>query len=226
VDVEVARALQLALALIASVTLPCAIAAMICADEAIAAIRAAVRRRRERWSEHRTLGRLERSFAQARHPFPNVAAIFAFTVPEQSTGSERPAPEGDEVPTQPAAGGWHAIPAALRSRASELLRVLPVPRSLAAARPGTASEQAEEASWPPFEQVARDLRRLRADRLAIGQRNEVWHSAVEQVYDARLREACRALGIAEHLADLVGMDRDIERLRVEGELIAAGVKLQ
>jgi hypothetical protein len=222
VDVEVAKALQLALALIASVTLPCAIAAMICADEAFAAIRAAVRRRRERWSEQRTLGRLERTFAQPRQLFPNVAALFAFTVPEQSTGTVR-ARETSEEPTPPVTvAGWHGIPAALRSRASELLRVLPVPRVIAA-RPEPATEPQ---SWPPFEQVTRDLRRLRADRVASGHRDEPLHSAIDEAYDVRLSDACRALGIVEHLSDLSGMDREIERLRVEGELIAAGVRLQ
>ena len=46
----------------------------------------------------------------------------------------------------------------------------------------------------------------------------VWHSAVIEAYDDRLRAACRALGIPEHLAELTGVDREIERVRVEGVL--------
>lgn len=200
------RALELALALIALVTLPCAIAAMICADEAIEAFRAAVRRRRDRWSEHRTLGRLERSFAQPRQHFPHVGQLFAL-----ATAS----PARPEVASQ---SGWLSIPAALRSSASGLLRVLPGARGVQAVEP--------EAIRPPFEQVAEDLRRLRAERLAIGVRDEVWHGAIEHAYDVRLREACRALGIVEHLDELVGIDRDIERIRIEGELIAAGMRIR
>jgi hypothetical protein len=37
--------------------------------------------------------------------------------------------------------------------------------------------------------------------------------------------ACHRLSITHHLAKLDGMDRDIERVRLEGELSAAGIKL-
>lgn len=53
----------------------------------------------------------------------------------------------------------------------------------------------------------------------------VWHGAVVQAYDDRLRLACRALGITEHLAELSGVDQEIERVRVEGVLHAAGLAL-
>ena len=75
----------------------------------------------------------------------------------------------------------------------------------------------------PLELIAADLRRLGGHRLAAGGRSVVWHGAVIEAYDDRLRAGCRALGITEHLADLDGVDREIERVRVEGLLDAAGL---
>lgn len=75
----------------------------------------------------------------------------------------------------------------------------------------------------PIERVAADLRRLGGHRLAAGGRSVVWHGAVIGAYDDRLRAACRALGITEHLSELDGVDREIERVRVEGVLVAAGL---
>ncbi|SCE85136.1 hypothetical protein GA0070214_102537 [Micromonospora chaiyaphumensis] len=77
----------------------------------------------------------------------------------------------------------------------------------------------------PLEQLAVDLRRLGGHRLAAADRSVVWHGAVIDAYDERLRAACAALGIAEHLAELDGVDREIERVRVEGLLHAAGLTL-
>jgi hypothetical protein len=77
----------------------------------------------------------------------------------------------------------------------------------------------------PLEQLATDLRRLGGHRLAAAHRSAVWHGAVVDAYDARLGAACRALGITEHLSDLEGVDREIERVRVEGLLHAAGLTL-
>ncbi|MFD6263664.1 hypothetical protein ACFWFK_21290 [Micromonospora chalcea] len=77
----------------------------------------------------------------------------------------------------------------------------------------------------PLDQLATDLRRLGGHRLAAADRSVVWHGAVIEAYDERLRAACRALGIVEHLAELDGVDREIERVRVEGLLHAAGLTL-
>ncbi|WFE38128.1 hypothetical protein [Micromonospora sp. WMMD998] len=76
-----------------------------------------------------------------------------------------------------------------------------------------------------LEQLATDLRRLGGHRLAAADRSVVWHGAVIEAYDERLSAACRALGIAEHLTELDGVDREIERVRVEGLLHAAGLTL-
>jgi hypothetical protein len=77
----------------------------------------------------------------------------------------------------------------------------------------------------PIEKVAADLRRLRRQRAGIAQRSPVWRAAVEDAYDDRLCLACERLGITEHLAQLTGVDREIERVRLEGELQAAGIAL-
>ena len=76
---------------------------------------------------------------------------------------------------------------------------------------------------PAIERIAADLRRLGGQRLSVATRSRVWHSAVQQAYDDQLRLASRCLGIAEHLGDLDGVDLEIERVRVEGELQAAGL---
>lgn len=77
----------------------------------------------------------------------------------------------------------------------------------------------------PLEQLAADLRRLGGQRLGGTGRSMVWHGALIQAYDDRLRLACRALGITEHLGELEGVDQEIERVRVEGVLHAAGMTL-
>ncbi|MFI6227552.1 hypothetical protein ACIBCR_09580 [Micromonospora echinospora] len=77
----------------------------------------------------------------------------------------------------------------------------------------------------PLEQIAADLWRLRAYRLGRGGRPIVWPLLLIKAYDDRLRLACRCLGVPEHLAELEGVDREIERVRVEGALHAAGLPL-
>jgi hypothetical protein len=76
---------------------------------------------------------------------------------------------------------------------------------------------------PPIEQVAADLRRLGQQRLGIATRSPVWFAAVQRAYDDRLQVACRELEVEEHLAELEGVDLEIERVRVEGALQAAGM---
>jgi hypothetical protein len=76
---------------------------------------------------------------------------------------------------------------------------------------------------PPIEQIASDLRRLGRQRLGLATRNPIWYEAVRRAYDDRLRLACGCLGIQQHLAELDGLDLEIERVRVEGELHAAGL---
>jgi hypothetical protein len=78
---------------------------------------------------------------------------------------------------------------------------------------------------PPIEKVAADLRRLARQRLGIATHSPVWAAAVTHAYDDRLAMVCRELEIPEHLAELAGIDLEIERVRVEGLVMAAGVGL-
>lgn len=84
----------------------------------------------------------------------------------------------------------------------------------------------DERRQPPIQQIAADLRRLDRQRLGVASRSRVWHAAVQQAYDDRLRLASQCLGVAEHLEQLDGVDLAIERVRVEGELQAAGLALR
>lgn len=78
---------------------------------------------------------------------------------------------------------------------------------------------------PPIEQIAADLRRLGRQRTGVASRSPVWYAAVQRAYDERLALACAELEIPQHLAELTSVDLDIERVRVEGMLQAAGLRL-
>ncbi|MDG4821514.1 hypothetical protein O7635_06540 [Asanoa sp. WMMD1127] len=82
-----------------------------------------------------------------------------------------------------------------------------------------------EPDRPAIEQIAADLDRLGRQRLGVAQRSQVWQTAVLRAYDEQLRLACGCLSVEEHLTELVGVDLEIERVRVEGELQAAGMTL-
>lgn len=79
---------------------------------------------------------------------------------------------------------------------------------------------------PPIEQVAADLRRLNGQRLRVANGSPVWLAAVHRAYDEHLNLACRELEVPNNLLDLDGMDLEIERVRVEGLLVAAGLRLR
>src|SRR4030095_16187461 len=88
--------------------------------------------------------------------------------------------------------------------------------------PGSVPPLAEHA-LPTIEQVAADVRRLDRQRhTGPTTGSESWLAAVVRAYDERLSLACRSLFVTQHLSALDGVDRDIERVRVEGELQAAG----
>jgi hypothetical protein len=85
----------------------------------------------------------------------------------------------------------------------------------------------DDAPAPALDEIAKELRRLdrqRKDGPAC--ESQLWLAAVQRAYDDRLCVACRCVGVSEHLQPLVGIDREIERVRVEGELQAAGVALR
>ncbi|WP_434441880.1 hypothetical protein [Lentzea sp. E54] len=79
----------------------------------------------------------------------------------------------------------------------------------------------------PIERIAADLRRVRRLRA----RFEPGASAAKkigarQAYDALLVQACDALGVEHRLLSLPeGMDREIERLRVEERLRDLGLSV-
>jgi hypothetical protein len=94
-------------------------------------------------------------------------------------------------------------------------------RDLTAAKPRVSDVE------PSIDELVADLRRLdRQRRSAPTTDSATWLAAVLRAYDQRLALASRSLGLTEHLHQLDGMDRDIERVRVEGLLHAAGLRLR
>lgn len=81
---------------------------------------------------------------------------------------------------------------------------------------------------PPVERIAADLRRLRrmVERPAPGT-SALRRQSAQQAYDDLLAEACAALGVTHRMATAEpGMDRDVERLRVEDALRRGGLVLR
>ena len=96
-----------------------------------------------------------------------------------------------------------------------------------AASMGVPRESASAVPPPSIDQIARELRRLdRQRRSGLPTQSLRWHAAVLDAYDAWLRVACLTLGIAEHLAALDGVDRDLERIRLECELQDVGLTVR
>jgi hypothetical protein len=99
-------------------------------------------------------------------------------------------------------------------------------RRLDRALRGAADMPLALTSPPSIEQLAVDLRRLDQQRRSgPATESQVWLAAVVRAYDDRLALASRCLAVHEKLAALEGLDRDIERIRVEAELESAGLRL-
>lgn len=81
---------------------------------------------------------------------------------------------------------------------------------------------------PPIERLAADLRRVdRAMRDLPDGVSIVRRRGTQQAYDALLRQACDALRVPAELDTLPhGLDRDLERARVEVELQRAGLVIR
>lgn len=76
----------------------------------------------------------------------------------------------------------------------------------------------------PLERLAADLRRLREVVRADEHRSAAQQLGNRLAYDQILMQACSMLEIEHELAEETsGMERDIERFRVEAELERAGV---
>jgi hypothetical protein len=118
-----------------------------------------------------------------------------------------------------------------RPRLGHLERTLVVPSaspSLAARSDGPAcgcGPVPSELGMPTFDQVLFELRRLDRQRLGgVTQQSDEWARAVVGSYDRWLQIACTYLSVSHHLSCLTDhLDREIERLRVEAELAAAGL---
>lgn len=80
----------------------------------------------------------------------------------------------------------------------------------------------------PLEQLAADLRRLGAAIRTLPRGStHTRRKALQLAYDDTLVAACRALDLPETLGDLSpGVDRDLERLRVEMSLESAGLRFR
>lgn len=77
-----------------------------------------------------------------------------------------------------------------------------------------------------LERLATDLRRLRLAVSTDEHRSAAHQLGNRMAYDRILTQLCEMLGIIHELdSELIGLDRDIERLRVEAELERAGVVL-
>lgn len=78
----------------------------------------------------------------------------------------------------------------------------------------------------PLEQVAANLRRLRSVVAADAHRSAAHQMGNRLAYDRVLVQACEMLNVEHDLGrESGGMDRDIERFRLEAELERAGVVL-
>ncbi|MGH8794673.1 MAG: hypothetical protein ACRDXX_18755 [Stackebrandtia sp.] len=79
---------------------------------------------------------------------------------------------------------------------------------------------------PPVEEIAARLRtlaaRLEATPLHAAQRR----ADLLDAYDATLRQACAAVEVPQYLSQLNGDDLHLERVRVEGSLEQAGLRLR
>jgi hypothetical protein len=80
---------------------------------------------------------------------------------------------------------------------------------------------------PPIERLAADLRRVHRTLATFPPGTPaVRRRATRAAYDALLVQACAAVDVAHRLDGLrEGVDREIERLRVEEALRAAGVRV-
>jgi hypothetical protein len=89
-----------------------------------------------------------------------------------------------------------------------------------------ADEVAPHLRGRPIEQLAADLRRLRA-AVAHDQHRSATHQLANRVaYDQLLMQACEMLDVPHGLGKkTAGSERDIERIRVEAELERAGIVL-
>ena len=80
----------------------------------------------------------------------------------------------------------------------------------------------------PLERLAADLRRLSAALREVPRgMSHVRRTGLQLAYDDTLVKACRALEVPQFMADLpLGIERDVERLRIELALEDAGLRFR
>jgi biopolymer transport protein ExbB/TolQ len=99
-------------------------------------------------------------------------------------------------------------------------------RRSAAAAHRQAVRELRHQQGVPIEQLAADLRRLRAILGADAHRSAAHQMGNRLAYDKLLMQVCEMLEIEHDLEGAsIGFERDIERIRVEAELERAGVIL-
>lgn len=194
----------LTVTLFALLCLPCVVAVILCADELL-------ERAARRWHGRRARRALRRLDRHLDNDRPVPLPRFEEPAPPVVPGPAATAPAEGE-PTAEITGV--VVPG--------ITGTPPRPRP-----PGDAQDWSAAPRTPAIEQIAADLRRLHRQRSA-GPTTEstAWLLAVRRAYDDRLCLACSCLGVPEHMAELDGLDREIERVRVEGELEAAGLVLR
>ena len=91
----------------------------------------------------------------------------------------------------------------------------------------TFSPPTQPPEGPPIERIGCDARRLRRELLALAPDIPIARRlGLQLAYDDVLVDACAALEVANTLTALpLGAERDAERLYVEHELDAAGLRL-
>jgi hypothetical protein len=105
--------------------------------------------------------------------------------------------------------------------------ILRLPRTVDAVGAYLRKRRGPEPAAPPIERLAADLRRVhRALAEFPPGTPAVRRRATRQAYDALLVQACAAVEV-DHRLDTAteGMDREVERLRVEEALRDAGVRV-
>lgn len=96
----------------------------------------------------------------------------------------------------------------------------------AADRAGRTVARLRPGGSPSVEKLAVRMRSISAELEELPSRAAEQRAELIEHYDVLLRRACFTLCIEHYLDRLNGSDLVIERLRVEGELEAAGVKLR
>jgi hypothetical protein len=105
--------------------------------------------------------------------------------------------------------------------------LLRLPRTVDAAGARLRRRRGPQPDHPPIERLAADLRRVsRTMKEFPPGTPAVRRRATRQAYDALLVQACLAVDVPHRLDALAeGVDREVERLRIEEALSDAGVRV-